>query len=300
MRAVDACHEPAAAEVELEVDRLVVGGRPVTADDLRRTLHVGRQLLRAIELRDGHRGTLAGAGRVVDGHVVESIRRDDDRPRGCRPDLSTELRQPGERRRSRQRLHIASRKRSRLEFEVRDQIRRHPAGGFGVECAGDALRLLNRDRRQPPCEGERLERVRRAGWDPGRDQAGAVERECADADQGEAGAAQADRGCEALQERPRGADDHECAEHGDLAPELGVRRRNQDHREQADDHRVDDLGRPARGNRPRVGDHEEEEDEDLRRGDEHPPEVRAGDRPDVPARRHRVSGHRKDCERACK
>ena len=45
----------------------------------------------------------------------------------------------------------------------------------------------------------------------------------------------------------------------------------------------------ARGDRLRVGDHEEEEDEDLGRGDEEPPELPALDRPDMPGGRHRVT-----------
>src|SRR6516164_2599866 len=48
----------------------------------------------------------------------------------------------------------------------------------------------------------------------------------------------------------------------------------------------------AAGNRARVGDHEEEEDEDLGRGHEEPPERPAGDRPEVPAGRHRVPARR--------
>ena len=49
--------------------------------------------------------------------------------------------------------------------------------------------------------------------------------------------------------------------------------------------------------RLRVGDHEEQEDEDLRRGDEHPPEVGARDRADVPARGHRVTRQREHADR---
>ena len=43
------------------------------------------------------------------------------------------------------------------------------------------------------------------------------------------------------------------------------------------------------GGRLRVGDHEEQEDEDLRGGHEQPPELPALDRPDVPGRRHGVA-----------
>ena len=54
-------------------------------------------------------------------------------------------------------------------------------------------------------------------------------------------------------------------EQGDLRPELGRRRRDQQHREQRDRDRVDPAAGPLLRDRLRVGDHEEEEDQDLGR-----------------------------------
>ncbi len=56
---------------------------------------------------------------------------------------------------------------------------------------------------------------------------------------------------------------------------------------------------PTRGDRLRVGDHEEEEDQDLRRGHEQPPELPARDRPEVPARRHRVAARGEHADAGC-
>ena len=90
--------------------------------------------------------------------------------------------------------------------------------------------------------------------------------------------------------RPRRADDRQRAEHGELRRELGRPGRDEQRREQPDRHGVHEPPARALGDRPRVGDHEEEEDEDLGRGDEQPPEVEPGDRAEVPRRRHLVPG----------
>ena len=60
----------------------------------------------------------------------------------------------------------------------------------------------------------------------------------------------------------------------------------------ADRNRVDTPGRGALGVVFGIGDHEEQEDEDLGRRDEHPPEVGVRDRAEVPARRHGVPAAR--------
>ena len=101
-------------------------------------------------------------------------------------------------------------------------------------------------------------------------------------------------GEEPLEQRPHRADERERGEHRDLARPLRRLRRDEEGREQSDPDRV----HPARGarawDRHRVGDHEEEEDQDLGRGHEEPPEGPAGDRPEVPARGHRMPARRED------
>ena len=94
----------------------------------------------------------------------------------------------------------------------------------------------------------------------------------------------------------RRADDRQRREDGDLRRELGRLRRDQERREEPDSDRVGAASRVARGRRLRVGDHEEEKDEDLGRGDEQPPELRALDRPDVPGGRHRVPARGEDAD----
>ena len=74
--------------------------------------------------------------------------------------------------------------------------------------------------------------------------------------------------------------------------ELGRLRREQQRREQADRDGVDPAPDLARRDRLRVGDHEEEEDEDLGRERENAPEVPVRDRAEVPARRHVVAARR--------
>ena len=69
----------------------------------------------------------------------------------------------------------------------------------------------------------------------------------------------------------------------DLGRELRRLRCDQDRREEANADCVRTASSRASRRRLGVGDHEEEEDEDLRRGDEQPPELPALDRPDVPA-----------------
>ena len=88
---------------------------------------------------------------------------------------------------------------------------------------------------------------------------------------------------------PGGADERERGEHGDLGRELARPGRDQQRREEPDGDRVGAPARLARGRRPRVGDHEEEEDEDLGRGDEDAPELPARDRPEMPRRSHLVT-----------
>ena len=106
----------------------------------------------------------------------------------------------------------------------------------------------------------------------------------------------------------RGADERECAPGGadhDSEPRIatfvpnsvvsGAMRR----REQAHPDRVRPPPVSTRGNRLGVGDHEEEEDENLRRRDEEPPELRPSDRADVPRRRHLVPAQGEHADSRC-
>ena len=79
---------------------------------------------------------------------------------------------------------------------------------------------------------------------------------------------------------------------GDLGRELGRLWGDQKRREEPDAHGVHDTGHATLRDRHRVGDHEEEEDQDLGRRDEQPPERPTGDRSQVPSSRHRVAARR--------
>ena len=81
-----------------------------------------------------------------------------------------------------------------------------------------------------------------------------------------------------------------------LRGELGPLRRDQQRRQQADADRRRHAGRSAARDRLRVGDHEEEEDQHLGREHEHPPEVRARDRAEVPARGHLMAAEREHAD----
>ncbi len=76
----------------------------------------------------------------------------------------------------------------------------------------------------------------------------------------------------------RRADEREGAEHGHLRCVLGRVRRDEQRRQQPDADGVHTTRDMPFGDRLGVGDHEEEEHQDLRGGDEHPPEVRSLDR----------------------
>ena len=107
---------------------------------------------------------------------------------------------------------------------------------------------------------------------------------------GRPGAAEPRR--EHLGDGPGRADERERPEHGDLGGELGRLRRDQEHGDQRDPDGVEPPAEPPGRDRLRVGDHEEEKDEDLGREDEHAPELPAGHGPQVPARGHRVPARR--------
>ena len=87
-------------------------------------------------------------------------------------------------------------------------------------------------------------------------------------------------GCrkEPLEERACRTHEGERRQDGDLGRELGRLRGDQKRREEPDAHRVHDTRHATLRDRHRVGDHEEEEDQDLGRRDEQPPERPTRDR----------------------
>ena len=185
----------------------------------------------------------------------------------------------------------ASRQRLRLKVEVGDQIARDAMSGLPVEDGLHALRGEDRDRRQSARVRERCHGRLRSGADARHRHGGGVADEHDRRRRREPPRLETERR-HAPEQGPDGADDRERAEHRDLGPELRLRRCDEQRCEQGDGGGVGHAG-PATGrDRLRIRDHEEQEDEDLGRGDEHPPEVGARDRADVPARGHRVTGHR--------
>ena len=103
-------------------------------------------------------------------------------------------------------------------------------------------------------------------------------------------------GQEPLEDRPDRADRDEAGEEGDLRPELvrlrGDEDRARDRDEDAEDDPPDATGRDGL----RVRDHEEQEDQDLRRGHDHAPEVDPADGAERPVRGHAVAGARQQAD----
>jgi hypothetical protein len=93
-----------------------------------------------------------------------------------------------------------------------------------------------------------------------------------------------------VEDGPGRAHDHQPGQQPDLGPELvGLGRHEQDARDRHEDAEDDPPDAPGR-RRLRVGDHEEQEDEDLGRGDDDPEVVGAADRLECPPCGHAVSG----------
>ena len=103
------------------------------------------------------------------------------------------------------------------------------------------------------------------------------------------------------------ADDRQASEQRDLGAELVRLRRHQERADEGDEQPEHDTADPPGRQGLRVRDHEEHEDEDLRRRDDHPPELEPADRREGPARDHAVPGRgehpdarrQSDPERCC-
>ena len=258
---------------------------PARAAALDRPRHAG----------DHERRRLAVRGYEAHLHALDRVARYVDRVSRRCVDLLPQPGEPGAVRARGCALAVTAPQRLRLVLEV------------GHEVEGDALRRARVDRcdsgRRPNgdlrrragrCGEDRRLRAR-AGRDPGDDEQaderdGAAECRCtrrAPASHRPAAAAQ--RVADQHERRPGRADERQRGEQGDLRPELGRLRRDQERREQSERDGVDPATGSPLGDRLRVGDHEEEEDEDLGREGEHAPELPVRDRADVPARGHVVA-----------
>ncbi len=191
-----------------------------------------------------------------------------------------------------------------LDPEIGHDVARDASGG-GVVDPRDALRVDHPDLRERLGGAHRGQcRLRvGAGRDPGGDDEAGVREGPRQRDRHD----HPSRGSPVEKRRePLRAEQLErssCCAHDEqrrqdrhLRRELGRERRDQQRREQADSHGVHPA--PARSDRDRlrVGDHEEEEYEDLGRRDQQPPELPTLDRSHVPGGRHRVPAGREHAD----
>ena len=294
-------HVPAVLEHELE--RAREARRRAAVRGCRAVALVRDGLDRPAEPRHDRRGLLTLRGLEADAHPLDAVVRNDDRPPGRAVDLPPQRREPravgpGGRTRA-----VAAAQRLRLVLEIGDGVLRDPLGRSLVDRR-DPLRGLDRDldelarrgrqhlrlrarARRVPCDDQETDEDDGAGQRRGTDGAA-----CAAHGEPAVPAPPAGGLGEQHQHRPRRADDRQRGEDSHLGAELGRLRREQQRREQADRDGVDPAPDLAGRDRLRVGDHEEEEDEDLGRERENAPEVPVRDRPEVPARGHVVPARR--------
>ena len=165
-------------------------------------------------------------------------------------------------------------------------------GRVHVELRLHALRRQDRDRRQRACrkraDGCRPRRIREDDDGGERGEHGGRRRRARAADRSRraGGAAPARRGRRSRAIRAAPPCSRTRSSSARSAPTASS----------PSDDRIDEPARWRPRRRLRVGDHEEEEDEHLGRGDEHPPEVEARDRAEVPARGHRVAREREHAD----
>ena len=230
-------------------------------------------------------------------------RRREHRP-GCaperpaRPDLAQPVRPAGELRDGNRRaLTLAG-----LEPDAHAAVCVRPPVEVGEEVARDPPRVAlvelrlhaagREDRNRRECSRHRaLRRRGRAGRAVRDDERGRVrrDRQCGGGGQPRSSHPPAGERDHA-EERPRRTHDREGPEQGDLRRVLRPKRRDQQGSEQAHADGVGDARPLALRRRLRIGEHEEEEDQDLRRGEKDQPEGAARDRAEVPACGHRVPG----------
>ena len=101
---------------------------------------------------------------------------------------------------------------------------------------------------------------------------------------------------QSIGDRAAGAHDGQPAEQRDLRPELRGLRRHQQRAGHGDEEAERDPAAAAGRHGLRVRDHEEQEDEDLGRGDDHPPVVEAAHGRERPAGDHAVARRREHAD----
>ncbi len=283
--------EPIAALLQLEGVREAHEG--VLADGRRGNPAHDRALQGAGRVRDHRRRPLVLPGLELEAQVVDPVGRYRDRPGGGVRDLLSEVGQHRALGRLRGQGGVVLPQCTGLQVEIGGEVAGDRVGRRRVELSRHAGRVQDRDLRQRgAARRERSCRDRRRARD---DEHGRVGGEPARAGQDERAAGEAgQRARERGQHHLADADDRQRRKQRDLRPVLGPHRRDQHRRDDPDRDGVDHAGRSAPRGRFRVGDHEEEEDEDLGRGDEEPPEREAADRAEVPARRHLVAGEGED------
>ena len=290
------------AVLEPELDGSPEALRVLAAHE-RRSLAVGRRDERALEVRDDRGRSLVRPALQGHHHSLDVVLRH-GRPSRRSAHLRPQRREPRSAGGGRGELLVLALQRGRLRVgDLRGRLRAMVcAVAWSIEATSfPSVTTISGSRLVAPAavassvsgpggdpggEHERAERERgderRAGrggaWPPARERGGESRAQRRDPHRPRE-----------LDEPSRRADERERREDRDLRRELGRLRRDQERREQSHSDRVRAPSRGARGRRLRVGDHEEEEDEDLGRGDEQPPELPALDRPDVPGGRHRVA-----------
>ena len=250
--------------------------------------------------------TAWSSSQVDGGHVVA---RDDERLSSGIGDLCLEPGEVGAGRGAGRLRRVALAERRLDELQVRDRDARDLAPRLRRD-RDDVRGVLDRDR---DVDGERAAGEARRPSAPGcrRDEERrrttrrrAARRPACDRRRRDRSAGACSRRSQGLpgedDHRPGRADDRQRREQRHLRPVLGLHRRDQQRAEEADRERVDPPPARRLRRRPRVGDHEREEDEHLRREDEHLPEVVVRDRAEVPVRGERVAAQGQDAESAAR
>ena len=270
---------------------------------------VGRPSDRPRERHEHRRGRLARLACEPDldpPHLVGGRR--DLLASGGLADLPAHLGKPRSRRRGLGERGIAAAQRLVRRPQVGHRVPRDAQRQRAFDLRRDVVRVQHRHRRQRG--RRRAGRGERLPAQPGRgareqqqhdvqrgrhEQRAARERPAGD-DVAHRGAEPIARGArrrqEVLEQRARRTRDRQRAEQPDLRAELRLLRGDEQGAEQSDAHGERDPRDASAGDRLRVGDHEEHEQQDLGRGHERRPERPARDRSEVPARGHRVIGDR--------
>ena len=286
-----------AAPGQGELERSNGRTRLASLDDVVGEPAVRRRLTRPGDRRDDEGWALADAGGEPQSHALGPVGGYGDGSASRGRDSPPHVVQPGSGRALAGQPPVARSQRLRDPAEVRDEVAGDPAARR-VADRREALRGHERDDRDVAAVDRCRHGRRGPRWNARDDERGhggpEPDEDCAVSwPTARDPPAEEDALAHEQQHGPRGARDRERAEHGELGRELGLPRREEEHGEEPDRDGVHGAAARGRRDRPRVGDHEEQEDEDLRRGDEYPPELEPGDRAEVPRGGHLVtrSGH---------